>query len=423
MALHGTLKDFGLADIFQLIGIQRKTGLLTLAREGEEVGVSFFEGCVVYAETSTRRLEERIGTLLVRSGKLTTAQLQEALKFQSTTLQRLGSVLVTARMITAKDLHEVLQVQMTQIVYNLFRWEDGRYHFSQEETVEHDRQTFTPLSAETVLMEGARLLDEWPMIEKRIPSFGVVFRRTREGEARHKSVPSKPAAPAPAARSHDEGGGVAVLDAVEAAVQTAAPVREDVVLGLVDGHTSVQEIIDRTRLADFDACRILYDLLQRKLVEEAKADAAPAIIAPVAARGRIPFGAITAGLLVAASLGLIPWNPFLPWKAGGIVTPDTVRLAASRSRLRQIDLALKVFYLERQALPQSLEALVVEGLLPPAELVDPWGRPYGYRIDTAGYEVRGTGADGTADASLVTGHAFEAAQRLVIEGGVESHRH
>ena len=30
MALKGTLRDFGLADIFQLIGIQRKTGLLVL---------------------------------------------------------------------------------------------------------------------------------------------------------------------------------------------------------------------------------------------------------------------------------------------------------------------------------------------------------------------------------------------------------
>ena len=30
MALEGTLKDFSLADIFQLIGLQRKTGVLTL---------------------------------------------------------------------------------------------------------------------------------------------------------------------------------------------------------------------------------------------------------------------------------------------------------------------------------------------------------------------------------------------------------
>ena len=33
MALEGTIKDFGLPDIFQLIGLQRKTGLLTLKHD------------------------------------------------------------------------------------------------------------------------------------------------------------------------------------------------------------------------------------------------------------------------------------------------------------------------------------------------------------------------------------------------------
>ena len=36
MALEGTLKDFSLADIFQLIGLQRKTGILTLQSELED---------------------------------------------------------------------------------------------------------------------------------------------------------------------------------------------------------------------------------------------------------------------------------------------------------------------------------------------------------------------------------------------------
>ena len=37
MALEGTIRDFGLPDIFQLIGLQKKTGLLTLKNEKEEM--------------------------------------------------------------------------------------------------------------------------------------------------------------------------------------------------------------------------------------------------------------------------------------------------------------------------------------------------------------------------------------------------
>ena len=71
MALKGTLKDFSLADIFQLIGIQHKTGVLTLKNDKEVVTVSFVEGNVVSADALHRRLEDRIGTVLVKSGRIT----------------------------------------------------------------------------------------------------------------------------------------------------------------------------------------------------------------------------------------------------------------------------------------------------------------------------------------------------------------
>ena len=61
MALQGTLKDFGLGDIFQLIGIQRKTGILTLVGSEDTVTVKFLEGQVVGADTKRRSVEELLG--------------------------------------------------------------------------------------------------------------------------------------------------------------------------------------------------------------------------------------------------------------------------------------------------------------------------------------------------------------------------
>jgi len=68
MALEGTIRDFGLPDIFQLIGLQRKTGLLTLTNEkdDESVTVTFENGMVVMADSSARRLEDRLGNVLVK---------------------------------------------------------------------------------------------------------------------------------------------------------------------------------------------------------------------------------------------------------------------------------------------------------------------------------------------------------------------
>src|SRR5512134_3954215 len=178
MALEGTIRDFGLPDIFQLIGLQRKTGLLTLTNEkgGESVTVTFENGMVVMADSSARRLEDRLGNVLVKQGRLSRERLEEALGLQKQTLQRLGHVLVGSGAMTGKELRDALQIQISQIVFRVFRWRDGAYQFSPSDTVDYDRENFAPMSTDFILMEGIRMVDEWPIIEKKIPSFAMVFR-------------------------------------------------------------------------------------------------------------------------------------------------------------------------------------------------------------------------------------------------------
>ncbi|MCZ6669852.1 MAG: DUF4388 domain-containing protein, partial [Acidobacteria bacterium] len=178
MALEGTLKDFSLADIFQLIGIQKKTGVLTLKNDEDMVTVSFLNGNVVAADSLPRKLEDRLGRVLVKSGAITEEQLRTALDRQKLTLQRMGHVLVNEGFIGKEDLREALNVQVTQMIFRLFRWQDGNYKFNQEDHLDFDRQNFQPIQAETILMEGARILDEWPLIEKKLKSFSMVFRKT-----------------------------------------------------------------------------------------------------------------------------------------------------------------------------------------------------------------------------------------------------
>src|SRR5215210_9048416 len=177
MALEGTLRDFSLADIFQLIGLQRKTGVLTLRGKDDTVTVTFLDGKVVGADSLNRRLENRLGTVLMKTGFLSQDQLNRALDIQKETLQRLGFILTHYGIISQDSLREAIQLQIMQIVYRLFRWKDGDYHFSQETTIEYERELVVPITAESILMEGARMMDEWPIIEKRIRSYDMVFRR------------------------------------------------------------------------------------------------------------------------------------------------------------------------------------------------------------------------------------------------------
>src|SRR2546423_1556723 len=160
MALKGTLKDFGIADILQLIGQQQKTGMLHLKSHEQRVQISFKDGAIVRAESATRNKKDLIGAMLARAEIISDSQLQLALDMQKRTLQRLGDVLVTLKAISAEKFQQMVQLQTTETLYKLFAWKTGNYEFEQAD-VGADASV-PPLRAESVLMEGFRLVDEWP---------------------------------------------------------------------------------------------------------------------------------------------------------------------------------------------------------------------------------------------------------------------
>src|SRR5207248_3195518 len=275
MALEGTLRDFSLADIFQLIGLQRKTGVLTLRGKDDTVTVTFLDVKVVAADSLNRRLETRLGSVLIKSGMLTQEQLNRALEIQRETLQRLGFILTHYGIISADALKNAIQLQILQIVYRLFRWKDGDYHFSQETTIEYDRDNVVPITAESILMEGARMIDEWPIIEKRIRSYDMVFR---------KKMTDQEIVVVGASEEADEID----FDAMSPPVRRRRPAATDkirisreekVIYDMVDGTMTVRDVMEMSKFPEFDTAKALYELLTRDLIEEVRGSGAADVLA------------------------------------------------------------------------------------------------------------------------------------------------
>src|ERR1041385_4655237 len=271
MALEGTLKDFSLADIFQLIGLQRKTGVLTLRSKDDTVTVTFLDGKVVGADSLSHRLENRLGHVLIKSGLLQQDQLNRALEIQKETLQRLGFILTHYGIISADSLKHAVQLQILQIVYRLFRWKDGDYHFSQETTIEYDRDNVVPITAESILMEGARMIDEWPIIEKRIRSYDLVFRKKLTDQ-------EIVVVGAEDADEIDFDGTAVKKRRGFAADKIRISQEEKAIYDLVAGTMAVGDIVEVSRFSEFDTNKALYELLTRDLIEEVKGLGAAAVL-------------------------------------------------------------------------------------------------------------------------------------------------
>jgi hypothetical protein len=376
MALEGTIRDFGLPDIFQLIGLQRKTGILTLKNEKDEVTVAFENGMVVAADSSTKRLEDRLGNVLVKQGKLTKERLEEALQMQKATLQRLGHVLTTQNAITNKDLKDAIQVQVSQLVFKVFRWRDGEYHFAPTDNVDYDRENFNPMSADFILMEGIRMVDEWPIIEKKIPSMDIVFR------------PAVDPGQIEVSAAGDDG------DVKRSAASASNKIRlsrdEERVFRKVDGTRTVQGIVDSSGLSEFDTCRILFDLLNRNLISPVGRGAQVAEVSRREAVVSSTPGYALAAVALALALVGISARATTPFAITGLSpylqsSYDRLREGVSYGRLERLDRAILAYHLAQGATPSTLDEVASRGLVDRSYLKDPWARPYHYALTANGY--------------------------------------
>lgn len=336
VALHGNLRDFGIAEVFQLIGQQRKTGVLVVGEEASAVFLSFDEGRVVAGGSTGHENEGgALGSQLVRSGHLTRDQLRDLVGESARSARPIADLLVSSGRLDAAILAEVEDLLTRETVFDIMRRKSGEFHFSAESVV-HDTPPSRLLGAEQILMDGLRMLDEWQTFSAAVPSEEVVFRRVGNLESSRKFA---------------SGGEDERLDQVER------------VLKLIDGRLSVRRIVDLSRIGTFEATRVLAELRQAGLIEIATQEARraprrsvspksamPSLRAAVATA--VPF-VVLAGLTGVAmersgAEGALPGSPI----------PDRVlhRIGAE-SEAELLRNLVELHFFETGAYPDRLEAV------------------------------------------------------------------
>ncbi len=175
MELEGSLKAFKFPEILQFLAMGRMSGVLSVERDHHKVDLTFVEGKITGAQSDTRHL--RLGQMLLYAGKLNRATLDEALDAQQIggRGRRLGEILVDRKIISAEELHGFVRLQVEEEVWDLFRWEDGNFHFEQGPAAKPGAISIA-LDVEPLLLEGARRLDEWQSICANIDNSREIFR-------------------------------------------------------------------------------------------------------------------------------------------------------------------------------------------------------------------------------------------------------
>jgi tetratricopeptide (TPR) repeat protein len=174
MPIEGRLSDLGIQDVLQLLDLTRKTGTCTVKSERmhDDATIVFDRGAIVFAHR--RRSLRRLGQQLLRAGKITERELQRALDIQKAGEQRrFAEILLEMGSVSEEEIERHVRFQIEETVYDLMGWQDGEFRFEEQDAVPLGLVPVR-VKVESLLMEGARRIDEWSRLEPLIPSLEAV---------------------------------------------------------------------------------------------------------------------------------------------------------------------------------------------------------------------------------------------------------
>jgi hypothetical protein len=281
----GQLEATPTAALLRTFADRHATGCLTIRRDEVSAAV-YFRGGLVYT-ASAPEARARLGDRLVGAGHITEEELQATLRRQRSLEhpRRIGELLIEQGLIDRDTMQAYVREQIADSVAVAMGWTQGHWAFDPDRQVQEDAPL--DMSVENLLMEGARRLEEWEVIQHRLGSLDAIVDFSPEGSQAELSL------------TPDEWA----------------------MLTRIDGASSVAEIAQEAGYGQFEAARIIYGLLTAGVVtlvepepEPYDLDAAPSaaldefswdeVVSPDATT-EATSGA-TAGAMAGATYGVTP---------------------------------------------------------------------------------------------------------------------
>jgi CheY-like chemotaxis protein len=249
VSLSGDITGIPVGAIMQLLQMEAISGVLVVNCGGREVRVVMRKGLIDRVQSRGAGDEFRLGRFLVEAGLVTPSEIESLLEPSSQDSSalarraRVGEMLVQTGKLTEMQLRDALAKQSSELVYDMLRWTQGRFELVTEVTDSERQEPRLGLPVASVVMEGFRRVDEWRLIESKLGGFDEVL------------VPD-PVALAALGDMGTEG----------------MTKQERTVLAAIDSERTLREVVAASHLSSFDACKIVCQLLEARLVRRRAAN-------------------------------------------------------------------------------------------------------------------------------------------------------
>jgi|GEM_PF-136421 len=234
MAIEGPIKELSLMDLFQLLAMSRKSGVLTLDCTRNVGQVFFVSGNII--RSTLQQGQEKLGQMMVSSGKLGKDQLDILLKEQAGSKQKkkIGALSVERGFTSKNSVIAMLKTQVEETVSTIMGWQEGYFRFEDMELAPDTDLPFVQIT-ENVIMEVSRRLDEWSKIQSKLPDLDMVLTLAPGSDLTSARLDLRP--------------------------------EEWLILANIDGQKTARQVIASVGGREFETAKVIYGLCATGLVK------------------------------------------------------------------------------------------------------------------------------------------------------------
>lgn len=374
MPLQGDLKEFGVPDLFQILDQHAKSGCVQITSDSDTVEVYFRSGKIVGVLPGGRNVGDQVLHILSRLGYLSEEDARKIRKRRETDLRGIRRILQEMGIIDSRELDALFHQQVEELVYPLLRIRKGRFSFHSDRFLPSELEFLEPLSVEPLVLDGLRRHDEWPLVRKRVGSYGSVPYRKASTQA--EGVPRagwlrRLAGRFGQAKHAQTDSGPDRLDGADGERLQELSTTEKWVYRLVDGNRRISEILEMSSLGEYVTCKALLTLQERGWIgidpyvlqpPTAPSARGPRLEANDPILRALVLAAATASVLL-AGLAFYRVTGQRDWAAAK-GREALARMYNLQARQQVLE-ALELYRIERGAYPEQLEDLADAGLADP----------------------------------------------------------
>lgn len=252
MALKGSIKEFSLVDILQLLSQTSKSGILHITTESQHIKVFIKNGMLVEIKSDSDDFMTKIGNYLTSREFITKERLNELLTKQKKLPVRFGKLLVDEGILSNDELKNILTEITKENFAKVLSIESGQYNFEQT-MVEYNEDEKELLDINNILLDVLKDIDELNVYKKKISSFLVKYYKT---DTNKQIVVDN--------NISDE-------EPVVIANKTIKLNNDSyLVYNKINGSNSVADIIEQTILPEHFVLKVIYLLIKEKQIAPAQ---------------------------------------------------------------------------------------------------------------------------------------------------------